>query len=573
MERKRPAVLEEKADLKPAIEPAVTQSADDLEEAANEALIRQSIDVLGISGVYTGQFKDKTIDFLSPLKKPQQVILGASFSDADQETLEDVAEDVESAESLISVKYTVMLRLDVDRFYPQNTASGSFLSKSKSIHWIARIKQTANAEWQGGIWYKHGDIANFPFTHVTIRMTQVSSPSARRAEVIFSGKGLTDRKYLVKYQSRYFHNVEFEYDREQGVTPVTAIKTHSHPNRPATIQNETLTIEKVFRRAGFNVRKSGGDSWVPSSLKGANGTWSDMEMHDAMQTYWSKFQNAPLWSLWVFFAQQHDEGFSLGGIMFDDIGAQHRQGTAIFNKSFITEPPTGDANPNAWVDRMKFWTAVHEMGHSFNLAHSWQKALGSRWLPTLANEPTARSFMNYPFRVAGGESAFFSDFEYRFSNNELLYMRHAPAEFVQMGNSNWFDNHAFEMSDTRVNSSLQLVARTNRDSNEFEFLEPVRIELKLKNVSSQPVLIADTLLCNEHNVTIIVKREGREAKVYQPFATRCQSSNNVLLNPGESKYENLLISVGKGGWLIDEPGYYHIQARIHTSSLEVLSTP
>ncbi len=34
--------------------------------------------------------------------------------------------------------------------------------------------------------------------------------------------------------------------------------------------------------------------------------------------------------------------------------------------------------------------------------------------------------MNYPYGVAGGESAFFADFEYRFSDGELLFMRHAP---------------------------------------------------------------------------------------------------------------------------------------------------
>ena len=77
---------------------------------------------------------------------------------------------------------------------------------------------------------------------------------------------------------------------------------------------------------------------------------------------------------------------------------------------------------------MKFWTAVHEMGHSFNLAHSWQKALGQPWIP-LSNEPEARSYMNYPFRVDGGQSSFFADFEYRFSDSELLFMRHAPARF------------------------------------------------------------------------------------------------------------------------------------------------
>ncbi len=130
-------------------------------------------------------------------------------------------------------------------------------------------------------------------------------------------------------------------------------------------------------------------------------------MHDAMQIHWSKFANAPQWALWTFFASLHEMGTSLGGIMFDDIGPNHRQGTSLFLDSFIKTPPAGDPAPAAWVNRMIFWTACHEMGHSFNLAHSWQKNLGVQWMP-LANEPLARSFMNYPYNVPGGTSAFFS---------------------------------------------------------------------------------------------------------------------------------------------------------------------
>ena len=145
--------------------------------------------------------------------------------------------------------------------------------------------------------------------------------------------------------------------------------------------------------------------------------------------------------------------------MFDSIGPNHRQGTAMFNDSFIKNAPAGDANPAAWVRRMKFWTACHEIGHGFNLAHSWQKSLGTPWIP-LTNEPEARSFMNYPDGVQGGQNAFFSDFEFRFSDNELLFMRHAPERFVQMGNADWFDHHGFEQANVSPGSPFALELRT-----------------------------------------------------------------------------------------------------------------
>ncbi len=64
-----------------------------------------------------------------------------------------------------------------------------------------------------------------------------------------------------------------------------------------------------------------------------------------MQTYWSRFSASAQWGMWVFFASLHDIGSDLGGVMFDDIGPNHRQGTAIFNDAFISNAPGGTLNP------------------------------------------------------------------------------------------------------------------------------------------------------------------------------------------------------------------------------------
>ena len=134
--------------------------------------------------------------------------------------------------------------------------------------------------------------------------------------------------------------------------------------------------------------KTGRDNVVPLAGAGADALWTDMEMHDAMQAHWSRFANKAQWSMWTLFAWRtcfptRIGPDNLGGIMFDDIGPNHRQGTAVFNDSFIASPARRPARPPG-CERMRFWTAVHEIGHSFNLAHSWQKAdvaarPGCRW--------------------------------------------------------------------------------------------------------------------------------------------------------------------------------------------------
>ena len=456
------------------------------------------------------------------------------------------------------------LRLDVDGRYPLMQASGRIRSLFHNISWIAELTKTETNTYQGKIWYTHGTPF---FNYTSVKITTISGfPfGVRQAVVTFYGP-LSKRSIILTYRSKYFHQVEFEFDYEKGITPLTSIGTYDHPNHPATLANETLSIDTVFRRAGFDVSNTGAQSEIPSSLAGSNTQWSDNEMHDAMQTYWSKYADKPQWSFWTFFARQHETGHSLGGVMFDDIGAQHRQGTAIFYDSFISDKPSGDPDAAAYVNRMKFWTAVHEMGHAFNLAHSWQKSLGAPygnpWLPSLADEDEARSFMNYPYNVSGGQSAFFADFEYRFSEQELLFLRHAPSEFVEMGNAAWFENHGFQLADVSSASGLEFSIRVNKDAPSYEFMEPVCIELKLKNISDFPKVINEKTLADAHHLTLVIKKDGQPARLYRPFAQQCFKQNPVALAKGESLYETLFVSAGTGEWYISEPGTYTIQASI-----------
>jgi hypothetical protein len=469
------------------------------------------------------------------------------------------------------------LRLDVDGRYPQMMASGTlYRTLATRVDWIANLRSLGPNSWSGTIWYKNGDVASFPYSEVQITTTSVFLASQRKATVRYSGGGAAIRSRTFTYRSPYFRNVEFEFDSATGVTPVTKINTHAHPNRPATMPKETLRIETVYRRAGFRVGKSGGDTVVPLTNAGSNAQWSDNEMHDAMQVYWSRFAAKAQWSLWVFFAALHEQGNSLGGIMFDDIGQNHRQGTAIFNDSFISTPPAGDANPAAWVQRMRFWTACHEMGHAFNLAHSWQKehppTWGTPWIP-LANEPEARSFMNYPYNVSGGQTAFFSDFEYRFSDNELIFMRHAPERFVQMGNADWFDQHGFDQSNRSSEPTLKLNLRVDRANATYQFLEPVVLELKLTNVGSRPIIVDKELLSMTEYMTVIVKKRGKAARQYLPFARYCYEAQARVVMPGEMITDSLFVSVGQNGWDIAEPGYYTVQIALHMETEDIVSDP
>lgn len=466
------------------------------------------------------------------------------------------------------------LRLDVDGRYPQMVASGVIHGGTRSrVHWIANLLPKGANAWTGDVFYKEGSKSAFPFKSVTIQVIPNAFPSQRKAQVTLSGGGSTHRTRVFKFASPNFHTVDFEFDFVEGEKVLLDIKTDAHPNRPSTLETEDISVMTIFERAGFAVTTSTGGR-VPLKGAGKNKLWSYQEMHDAMQKYWSHYASKAQWAMWVFFAGLNEEdGKALGGIMFDDIGAQHRQGTAIFNKSFIADPPSREKKPAEWVRRMNFWTTCHEMGHCFNLAHSWEKGAGSDdWIP-LRSDAEARSFMNYPYNVRGGQSAFFSDFEFRFGDSELLFMRHAPERFVQMGNAEWFDNHGFREANVSAEPKFELVVRVNRPEPIFEFMEPVVLELKLTNTSNEPQMVHDKLLSTMERITLVIKKKDKPARQYAPHAQFCWQPKNKVLGPGESLYDSLFASAGRNGWEISEPGYYLVQVALDMDDEDLISEP
>jgi hypothetical protein len=179
--------------------------------------------------------------------------------------------------------------------------------------------------------------------------------------------------------------------------------------------------------------------------------------------------------------------------------------------------------------------------------------------------------MNYPYNVSGGVEAFFSDFEYRFSDQELLFLRHAPQQFVQMGNAAWFDHHGFEWAEVAHRPDLKFTVRVNKGVPSFEFMEPVSVELKLENISKLPIEIMEDILSNPHELTVVIKKLGKTAKLYRPFMQKCNRLGTVVLHPKTAIYESVFISAGTCNWYIDEPGDYIVQASLKYGDSDIVS--
>ena len=179
--------------------------------------------------------------------------------------------------------------------------------------------------------------------------------------------------------------------------------------------------------------------------------------------------------------------------------------------------------------------------------------------------------MNYPYGVSGGESAFFADFEYRFSNGELLFMRHAPERFVEMGNANWFDHHGFEGAVAPGQPSFALEIGVDRTRPIFDFLEPVVLEIRLTNVSGQPKIVPSDTLLDTDRMVVVLKKDGKPARRWAPYATQCRKPTAKVLEAGQEISESLFVSAGLNGWDLAEPGLYTVQMAMEIEGVDVLS--
>lgn len=485
------------------------------------------------------------------------------------------------------------LHIDIDRSDPLNVVSGTVAVESlfgfdplRGVdHFIGRVtSNTANAEGRALV------IEDFSFTwpetretidrlevQLTPTLPSVDTPSA---EVTFL---TTARRsygpYTVTRSSALFREVEIEVDREDGAIEPEPYDTHTHPNRPADFPRYRLTLEAAYYRAGIGItRITEGTSILDSAEAGADECWTETELHDSMEEYWSAFSNRAQWKMWIFLAERAVSR-TLAGVMFDayidEPGGVDRQGTAIFTQCpALHDEYANDNLPDSdeAVERELFTLLVHEPGHAFNLYHPWSKTSSLPWTAPAWMPATDRdlslTWMNYSFRAsarATGISSlssqwFYERFEFRFDDLDNLFLRHAPERAIIMGGEEFGVDHGLVLRSS-LDPRIELLIRTRKKI--FELGEPVTVELRLKNVSNKHVTIYDDFDLRSGLLQLAITNPQGKRRPFLPFIHSDSLLQPRTLEPNEAIYLPVSLAIGLCGSPFKEPGAYRIEASYH----------
>jgi hypothetical protein len=310
---------------------------------------------------------------------------------------------------------------------------------------------------------------------------------------------------------------------------------------------------------------------VPTADAGVNASWSNAELHASMERHFSLWRDTEQWRVWLFHALRHDLGPGLLGIMFDQQGLQ-RQGAAAFYQSLAGATP----------DRLRsqLYTCVHELGHCFNLFHSFHKEFMT---PPQPNRPGALSWMNYPQRynpgsgLPGGTNAFWSAFPFQFDDQELVHLRHAFRHNIIMGGNPFGVGAALEdpngwANPVRDNSGFKLELSA---APSFAYGEPVSVRIQLSTTDARGKYAHAHLDPRFGFVELGIRKPDGTVVVYRPLIQQCIEDDVVVLEGDRTSIsDSAFIGYGYHGFYFDQVGRYVIRTLYyaHDGSL-VLSNP
>lgn len=521
-------------------------------DRAEDVSVLAAVSTVPISGRYDGEMS---------LPQPGRFVL-------------DLRVDVDSAVD----NSPVMKRVSGD-FYQifQTTLPGqpSRVAKTYIESWIVDQPQVT---WSSDHVDIEGSVRFWTGTHaattVAIRIGWDNSLQARTGTVTLTESGGAQRSFTCHRSSECFRSLELEMAVCSSVNTEPLRPSYDsrwHSNRPANLPGRMLSIESAYRETGVDVSIDPNATVIDDSAPQFR-AWTVAELHDALETHFSRSGDTwPNWALWGLMAGSYEQS-GVGGIMFDAAAAggggsgtqPERRGFAVFRShSWFNDLVTGapQNQDQAAAMRQFLYTWVHEAGHAFNFLHSWDKA-----------RPDSLSWMNYDWRYdqRNGLDSFWKRFAFRFDDDELIHLRHGNRASVIMGGDPWSSGSHLEapnlaMAQIQGEPPLELMIRAQPY---FDLMEPVLLEVRLRNLLTDAPVVIDKRLAPEYGgLVIYIQQPDDHIVKYDPVVCAVGTPQSVTLAPpkpdqqGDDRFSrDIFITYGASGFHFDHPGEYRIRA-------------
>jgi len=441
------------------------------------------------------------------------------------------------------------LRVDLDGVHPLRQFSGDVFDLAGNYLRSFRVTApaldvTPNLVTASGI---GSFTAAQPSPFVTVKIPRVTPGlGLAPASVTFSSAAnAAGKTFSCPFVRRAFRVVQWEQDSIEGTTPFESYDVSRLWPGPSRV----LTVARAYAEAGIDIQVAGMSNVFASV---SDDTWSDAELHAAMVKHFSLYSQDPRWRVWLLVATKHDIT-TQRGVMFDMHSRPHRQGCAVF-----------DAVVGGQSDSQKrgaLRTYVHELGHCFNLAHSWEKA-----------RPRALSYMNSPERYPGRDAAFWAAFSFQFDDPEIEHLRHGFRNDVIMGGSDFLTGSADieEMMasprptdpilELRIEGVQTAQPNDERATYRYRLGEPMVVELRLRTFDIRGTLVHEHLHPKYGYLRIVVRRPDGASHAFRPLGDRCMDTNYVTLNHDDPIYTSAYIGYGRDGFTFSQTGFYDIRA-------------
>jgi hypothetical protein len=384
--------------------------------------------------------------------------------------------------------------------------------------------------------------------------------------------GVTTAIYACPKISERFRTATLEIDRFQGTVFPSELNPTISPS-PSGL-SATVSVRSVFDQSGIDLDVVLDDVLNDPDSPDPGANWSEVELHDLMETRFDSFSNVLQWRLYgVVVPRFGDPSYSSGyyGVMFDWGGYQPgdtflRQGCAVAEEAIRGREVGTLYDTSAKKERLFLQTFIHEVGHSWNLPHTWQR--------TSAPSTASTSFMNYPWGYTGGagdETAFWSNFRWAFDDVELRWMRHADRADVIFGGRDWIGNNLSRYLDPAMNATGVPVRIELAGPALVDLSEPVRVTLTVINDSPAAISLPSELSPEAGMVHVYIQRPDGEVVEHRPPVYRLVApEDTVAVPPGGSYAVSIPLSFAATGPAFPISGEYRVRALLTPAPEQML---